>query len=321
MNTPPSTLAVVLAFAAVYLIWGSTYLAIRVGIETLPPFALAASRFAIAGALLYGWARWRGAKRPTSHQWWKTALIGTLLLCGGNGLVCLAEETVPSGIAALFVATVPIFMVIFERLRFGTTLPLATVLGIACGFLGMVSLVTVDSAGSPAPPLFGALLLIGAALSWSYGSVMAKGDSSLPDSPTITTAMEMIGGSVALGLVATLRGEWSAVKIEAVSAASWVALAYLIVFGSIIAFTAYVWLLHHVSVASASTYAFVNPIVALFLGWWLKSEPLGHSTLLATALIIAGVILIHRSRESRSAESPPTFSPPPAPDTRKVANR
>ena len=295
----PSTsrAAIALAFAAVYLIWGSTYLAIRVGIETLPPFTLAAVRFLIAGVILYAILRLRGATRPTRAQWLRTAGIGTLLLCGGNGLVCAAEEFVPSGIAALFVATVPVFMVMLDRWwNRATRVSPLTAVGITMGLGGTVVLVSVDGGSGTPMHLGGALLLLGAALSWSIGSVVARGKIDLPRSPVMATAMEMIGGSVALGIVAVVLGEPATVDRSAISTESLVALAYLIVFGSIIALSAYVWLLGQASVASVSTYAFVNPVVALFLGWWWKEEPFGVGTAIASVLILAGVVMIHIAR-------------------------
>ncbi len=317
-TNPPSRLAVVMAFAAVYIIWGSTYLAIRFGIETLPPFMLGAIRFAVAGVVLYGYARWRGAPAPTRTQWMQTAWIGTLMLCGGNGLVCWAESHVPSGTAALLIALVPVFMVLLDvawvrRSR----LNLMTVIGITCGFAGVALLVTGNGASGERIHGWGALALVGASLSWSIGSLHSR-ECDLPSSPTLTTAMEMIGGSIALALVGGGLGEWGEIDPQHVSASSILSLVYLILFGSIVALTAYVWLLRNVSAASVSTYAFVNPVVALFLGWLFANETIHSTTIVAGGAIIVGVIMIHRARHGRALEvrepavpcdaSPPTES-------------
>ncbi len=292
------------AFAAVYLIWGSTYLAIRFALETLPPFGLAAVRFLIAGALLYGWSRWRGAPRPREVEWRSAAIVGALLLLGGNGLVVWAEQTVPSGIAALIVSSVPLFMVTLDWLS-GTRPSRAVIVGLAVGFAGVVLLVGPAELGSGLSGsvpfhLPGVLGLLLASLAWSIGSLYAK-RAPWPRAPLLGISMQMLAGGAALTVVALARGE--SVDLGAISGLSAGALAYLILFGAIIGFSAYVWLLGVVSTAKAATYAFVNPAVAVVLGWWLAGEPLTPRTLAAAAVIIVGVVLITTARAA-SLRSP-----------------
>lgn len=293
----------VLAFAAVYLIWGSSYFAILIGIETLPPFTLAAVRFLAAGLILYAFARARGVPRPSLRQWREATIIGTLLLCGGNGLVCWSETHIPSGSAALFIALVPVFMVLLDVYwaRKSRLDPL-TVAGVAAGFLGILLLVSAGNGESSHHHLGGAAALTFAALFWSIGSIRAR-SVDLPRSTVLTNSMEMIGGSVALVLVALTVGEAEQIHLDAVSSRSIWALSYLVVFGSIIALTAYAWLLKNVSVASASTYAFVNPVVALALGWFGADEHVNGRTLGAATLVVTGVVLIHCARTAARASA------------------
>jgi drug/metabolite transporter (DMT)-like permease len=303
MNAPsqPARWLVFAALAAVYLIWGSTYLAIRFALETMPPFGLAAVRFLIAGGLLYGWMRWRGAPRPQWSEWRSAAIVGVLLLLGGNGMVVWAEQTVPSGIAALMVSSVPLLMVAFDWLL-GSRPPRAVIAGLVLGFTGVALLVgpadlglasSAESAIAVPFHLPGVLALLAASLSWSLGSLYAK-RVPWPKKPLVGISMQMLCGGVALALLALVRGE--AVDLAAVSARSLGALAYLIVFGALVGFSAYVWLLSAVSTAKATTYAFVNPAVAVVLGWWLAGEPVTTRTLVAAAVIIAGVVLITTAR-------------------------
>jgi len=292
----PSTAAIAVAFATVYVVWGSTYLAIRFAIETMPPFAMAAVRFFTAGVLLYGWARWRGAVRPTASQWRSTAVIGACLLLGGNGLVVWAEQTVPSGIAALIVATVPLWIVALSWI--GGKRPTGkVVLGLAIGMAGIGLLVGPSELGAPAAfDMFGVLALIAAAGSWSAGSLFAT-RADLPESSTLGTAMQMICGGLCLGLAAVIRRE--SFDLSEASAVSMAALGYLIVFGSIIGYSAYVWLLRYVDPAKVSTYAYVNPVVAVLLGWWLANEEFTARTLVAAGVIVAAVGLITTAKSAK----------------------
>lgn len=288
-----SRLRVLAAFAAVYVIWGSTYLAIRFAIATLPPFVMAGTRFLVAGALLYGWARARGVASPTRAQWGAAAVIGTLLLLLGNGGVVWAEQTVPSGLTALLVAMVPLWMVLLDWLRPGGSRPAGMVLvGVAVGFAGMAVLVGPGQlAGGGHMSLVGIAAAGLAALSWAAGSLYGR-RAPLPASPLLATSLEMLVGGALLFLAGIPAGEWANLHLTHVSALSLLSLGYLIVGGSLVAFTAYVWLLRVSTPARASTYAYVNPLVAVVLGWAFGGEALGPRTLAATAIIVAAVVVI-----------------------------
>lgn len=301
-NTPPHLL-VVAAFSAIYLIWGSTYLAIRFAIETLPPFFMAGTRFVIAGAVLYGFARLRGASPPARFHWGTAAVVGGLLLLGGNGGVSWAEQLVPSGLAALLIATVPLWMVVLDWVWHGGVRPGGRVaVGLLSGFAGVALLVSPGelAGGSHVDPVGAAVLML-AALSWAAGSLYSR-RARLPDSPLLGTAMEMFAGGVLLLMAGLVTGEWARLEIDEVSLRSVLSVGYLIVFGSLIGFTAYIWLLKVTTPARVSTYAYVNPVVAVFLGWALASEPLTFRTLLAAAVIVTAVVLITTSRASGAAE-------------------
>lgn len=289
-------LRLVLAFAAVYIIWGSTYVAILFAIETLPPFLMAGTRFFTAGVLMYLWALRRTSERPTRSGWMAAAVIGALLLAGGNGGVVWAEQRVPTGLAALLVATVPLWMVLVEWILAGVRPTRRVVLGMGMGFSGLALLIgPADILGGEAADLPGVGALMLGSLSWAFGSVLSR-RVPLPASPLLGTGMEMISGGVVLLLFGSAAGEWGRVHLDEVSLRSALAVLYLILFGSLVAFTAYVWLLRHVEVAKVSTYAYVNPVVAVFLGWALVGEPLTPRTLLATAVIVAGVAFITLGR-------------------------
>jgi drug/metabolite transporter (DMT)-like permease len=290
-------LELALAFAAIYVVWGSTYLAIRFAIETVPPFLMAGFRFVVAGVLLYGWARWRGAARPTAGHWGAAAVVGALLLLGGNGAVVWAEQRVPSGVTALLVAMVPLYMVVIEWARPGGLRPTPAVAGgVLLGLAGLVLLVGPEQIlGGSHVDHAGALALAFGCLTWSLGSVYSR-HAPLPASPQLATAMEMLAGGAMLLFAAGLHGDWGRFDLHAVSLRSALAVVYLVVFGSLVAFTAYIWLLRESTPARVSTYAYVNPLVAMLLGWALAGEPLTPRTLVAAAVIVAGVVLITRSR-------------------------
>lgn len=292
----PPRAAVLAAFAAVYLIWGSTYLAILFAIETLPPFLMAATRFLVAGALLYGWMRWRGAERPDARQWRAAVVVGGLLLFGGNGLVVWAEQWVPSGVAALLVATVPFWMVMLEWARPGGARPGAGVLlGLLLGFGGIALLIGPGEWAGGGVHLPGALALLLASFSWATGSIYSRG-APLPASPLLATSMQMLAGGGLLLAAGTLLGEWGRVELGAVSVRSAAALLYLIVFGSLVGFSAYVWLLRVSTPARVSTYAYVNPVVAVLLGWALAGEALTARVVVAVAVIVGAVAVITTRR-------------------------
>lgn len=289
----PSRLSILLAFAAVYIIWGSTYLAIRFAIATIPPFLMAGVRFLTSGIILYLWSRLRGAPAPTPRHWSSAATVGLLLLMVGNGGVTWAEQTVPSGITALLAGTVPVWVVLLDWIWHGGQRPGPRVIaGLLLGILGAATLSGpgLFSGGSSVNPL-GAIALFIAAIAWSVGSLYSR-KAVLPQSPLLSTGMEMLTGGAALCLLGTLAGEWSGFRLADVSMKSALSLGYLIAFGSLIGFSSYLWLLRVVPPARASTYAYVNPVIALFLGWALASEPLTPLALLASAITIAGVALI-----------------------------
>ncbi len=290
MPTDPKA-RLLLAFAAVYVIWGSTYLAILWAIDTIPPFTMAGVRFLIAGGLMYGWARWRGAPRPTAAEWRAAFVIGTLMLLGGNGGVVWAETRVASGLAALFVGAEPLWAVLLDWARPGGVRPKGLVIaGLLVGFGGVALLAAPGVSGSS--DLLGVLALLGATITWAAGSIYSR-HAAVPQSPIVSTGIKMLAGGLALSLVGASAGEFGRIDVAAISTRSMLALAYLIVFGAIAGFSAYMYLLAHTTVAKASTYAYVNPFVALLLGWGLAGEALTARTWLAAAVIIAGVALIN----------------------------
>ena len=279
------------ALIVVYLIWGSTYLAIRYAVETTPPFLMAAVRFIISGGFLYGLRRFNGDPRPKAGEWRSAAIIGIFLLLGGNGGVAWAEQFVTSSLAALLVATVPLWMVLIDTFRPAGQQPgLMSVAGILIGFVGVVLLIGSAASGADTANLLGAAALIFASLSWATGSIYGK-RAKLPASQLLGTGMEMLAGGVALMLVAIVLGEWSSFDVAMVSRRSALALAYLTVIGSS-AFVAYVWLLRVAPTPLVATYAYVNPLVAVLLGYFLAQEPMTLRTLLAATLIIGSVVLV-----------------------------
>jgi drug/metabolite transporter (DMT)-like permease len=298
-TSPVPRARVVVAFAAVYLIWGSTYLAIRFAIETLPPFLMAGSRFVVAGLLLYAYARSRGLPRPTLIQWRSAAIVGGLLLVGGNGGVVWAQQYVASGVAALLIATVPVWMVVLDWLRPAGVRPRpAVILGLVLGLAGIAVLIgPAELAGTGRIHVTGAAVLVIASLFWAAGSIYSR-HLPLPR-PMLAIAMEMLAGGVILLALSSLIGEPGQLQLGDVSLRSLAALLYLILFGSLVGFSAYIWLLGVVSAASVSTYAFVNPVVAVFLGWALAGEPLTLRVLLAAAVIISAVVVITTTRRPR----------------------
>jgi drug/metabolite transporter (DMT)-like permease len=295
---------IITAFASIYIIWGSTYLAIRYAIETIPPFIMGGTRFLVSGALLYLWARSRGASRPTKLHWRNAIVAGGFLLLGGNGAVVWAEQFVPSGLTALLVSILPFWLVIIEWVRPPRKRPTGAVLvGLVLGFIGIIVLVGPGNVGGQGDvrPL-GALVLILGSLSWAIGSFWSR-DAKLPESALLTTGMEMLGGGALLIIVGVLSGELSHLDIHHVSRSSTVGLVYLITFGSLLGFTSYIWLLDKVSPAHLGTYAYVNPIVAVVLGWAIAGERLSIRTGVAAAIVICAVALITSARNTTAGQS------------------
>jgi drug/metabolite transporter (DMT)-like permease len=286
-------LMLVAAFAAIYLIWGSTYLAIAIGIESFPPLILSAARHLTAGLILYPALRWKTGIRPTRAQWRTAIVTGLLLILGGNGGVCLSEQTLPTGVAALIVALVSFWMVLLDWLRPGGLRPVPRVVAsLILGFGGLALLVgPAHLGGSGRVNPIGAGILVVATFSWACGSIYSK-HNDLPSSPMLGVGMQSLVGGTALWVVALLWGEGRQFHFAAVTARSCIAIAYLIVFGSGIGFTAYVYLLKKSTAARVGTYAFVNPVVALALGWFAVGETITLRTALAAAVILTAVLLV-----------------------------
>ncbi|HMA18975.1 MAG TPA: drug/metabolite exporter YedA [Thermoanaerobaculia bacterium] len=289
----PRQSRVVAAFAAVYLIWGSTYLAIRFAIETIPPHLMASARFLAAGAILYAWARLRGAPKPTFANWRAASIVGGLLLLGGNGAVVWAETRVPSGVTALLVATVPIWIALIEGLRSGGHRPAGAVIaGLVLGLGGLALLLAPGNLAGRVDPLGAGALMLGS-FSWAFGSLLSR-KAKLPKSGFLAAAMEMIAGGAWLLLFGLATGQAGKLTMAALSVKSLVSLGYLILFGSLVGFTAYIWLLGATTASRVSTYAYVNPVVAVLLGWTFAGETMTLRTILAAAIIVVAVALIIR---------------------------
>ena len=292
-TTPPDKWKVLFAFAIIYLVWGSTFLAIRVGVAEVPPFLLAGMRFVIAGAMLYGWMRVTGTPSPTLGEWGAATLLAVLIFVGDYGMVFWAERRVPSGITAVMMATIPVFMTLSE-IAIMKTQRLTPRLGAALlvGIGGVVVLVSRNASLRDAPvDTVGAAALMIAAISWALGSTLTR-KVTLPASKAMSSGAQMLAGGVLLTVIAGLLGEFKGFHPQAVSLKAWLCLAYLIVAGSIIAFTAYVWLIHHESPTKVGTYAYVNPVVAVILGYLLLGEAIGARTILGTALVLVSVVVI-----------------------------
>lgn len=282
-----------LAFATIYFVWGSTFLAIRIGVREVPPFLLAAIRFAIAGAALYGWMIAQGERSPRGREWVSAFFLAVLIFVLDYGLLFWAEQRVPSGIAAVMLATIPVFMALSEIVFLGTqrvTVRLALALLIGIGGVAVLMNRSLKISGVPIETS-GAVALIIAAISWSVASALTR-KLPLPASKVMSSGAQMLAGGILLGVTAAALGEFRNFHPGAVSAAAWLALAYLIVAGSIIAFTAYVWLIHHESPTKVGTYAYVNPVVAVVIGYLLGGEPLGVRTILGTLFVLISVVVI-----------------------------
>ena len=290
-----SVILLIVAFAAVYILWGSTYLAIKYVIETLPPFISAGARFLLAGATLFIVGRFsKDYVKPTLTQWRSSAVVGTLLFLGGNGGVVIAEHHITSGLAALLVATEPFWVVLLSWLWLKGARPdWRVALGLLIGFVGVYLLMDGGAVkvGSETNQLFGAVLVIAAGLCWATGSIYGV-RAPASKSPILASGMQLLAGGSALLLVGTLMGEWTGFEISAVSRNSWFALVYLLIFGSLIAFTAYSWLLKNARPAMVATYAYVNPVIAVILGWAIAGESFTGRTLLGAGVIVGSVVMI-----------------------------
>lgn len=299
----PSTARLAAAFGAVYVIWGSTYLGIRIGLETMPPYVLASTRFIVAALLMAAYATWRGAPRPDRRDLASGVLTGLLMLTAGNGTVTWASQYAASGRIALVVATTPVWMALFEWWRPGGVRPAwLEAVGLVVGLGGVALLIGPDAFGGAhdARVIAGELLVLCGAMSWGAGSLLSRSARGRT-TPAMRTALQMAVAGTAFTALATVRGEWTGFDAAAVSLRSWLAWGFLVTFGSMIGFTAYVWLLKVVSPAKAATYAYVNPAVALFLGWWLGGEPLSARVIGASAVIIGGVALVTIARQPAPA--------------------
>lgn len=309
----PSRQELVLAFAAVYLIWGSTYLAIKFAVATIPPFLMAGTRFVIAGSGLYWWLRRRGAPAPSRVQWRSAVIVGALLFLGGNGALCWAEERVDSGLASLIVAIIPLWMVLIAHAEHkmkhqAARLGGPVMAGLALGLLGIALLVGPGSLlGHRGVDRMGAAVLLGGSLAWTVGSLYSP-RANLPRSTLVAASMEMFCGGVLLIVFGILSRETGDIHLRTVSLRSLVGLAYLITFGSLLGFTSYNWLLSHATPARVSTYAYVNPVVAVCLGWAIGGEAITLRVLAAAALVVAAVALIV-SHRARPAMEPAAGSP------------
>jgi drug/metabolite transporter (DMT)-like permease len=295
-----------IALLIVYIFWGGTYLFIHFAVETIPPFFMAGSRFIIAGTILYIWRRLAGDAAPTRGQWLRASAVGLLLLLGGNGLLSLAEQHVASGIASLIIGSVPLWMTTMEALRPGGVRPNKLgIVGLVIGFGGIALLVAPSLTGG-APinaPLMGIITLLCGAFFWSLGSIYSR-VAHLPQSILLTTGMEMLAGGVGLYLAGSLTGEWRQLVLAHISAISWYSMIYLVLFGSMAGYTAYAWVLRAAPVSLVSTYAYVNPLVAILLGSLFAQETLTVHVLVSAAIIIGSVILINLSRRPTAPARP-----------------
>ncbi|HEY0304111.1 MAG TPA: EamA family transporter [Longimicrobiales bacterium] len=286
------------AFAAIYFIWGSTYLFIKFAIESIPPFMVGALRFWLAAIILYAWARLRSGIKPERRHWRDGLILGVFLLGAGNGCVVWSQQRVASGITALIVAIVPLLVVLIEWIRPGGKRPSgAAILGVLIGLGGMALLIGPSAflgVGDIDP--VASLVLLAGSISWSIATVFAK-RATVPPSPPLASAIQLFGGALTLTIVSVITGEPGRLELAEIPARGWLSIAYLTIFGSIIAFSAYSWLMRVASPTKVSTYAYVNPIVAMLLGWAVAGEEMSARVLVAAAIVLAGVALITRRRE------------------------
>jgi drug/metabolite transporter (DMT)-like permease len=301
----PAAWKTLLAFAIIYFVWGSTFLAIRVGVREVPPLLLAAMRFLTAGLVLFLWTIARGERSPTARQWLSAFFLGSLIFLMDYGLLFWAEQRVPSGIAAVMLATIPAFMAVSEIIFLRTqklTFRLALALLIGMGGVAVLMSRTLDLGGAPVDRS-GAMALIIASVSWSVASILTR-KLPLPSCKMMSSGTQMLAGGVLLSCAAAAFGEFRNFHPEAVSRAAWLSLLYLIVAGSIIGYTAYVWLIHHESPTKVGTYAYVNPVVAVLVGYFLGGEALGLRSVLGTIFVLVSVVLITTTATKKKAVAP-----------------
>ncbi|MBI5381237.1 MAG: EamA family transporter [Opitutae bacterium] len=292
-KSSPSTSALIAAFATIYLVWGSTYLGIRIAVATMPPFLMASARFLLAGGVLLAFLKLRGAPWPTWMQWRINTIIGTFLLLGGNGLIVWAEQTIPSGITALLIGVGPLFIVLTEWAWPGGTRPTGlTMAALLLGFGGVAWLAAPwETAAHGGLNPAGALAILGGCASWGVGSIYSRHAKHGAD-PFLASALQMLGGGGALALAAVVHGDFVRLNLSTIAPEAWGAFFYLVGIGSLVGFSTFVWLMKHSTPARVATYAYVNPIVAVFLGWLILGEPITLRTLGASAVIISAVVII-----------------------------
>jgi len=301
----PTQKQTILAFASIYLIWGSTYLAIRYAVESLPAFTMAGARFVFAGSALFIWALAKGEPAPKSSQWVPASIGGCLLLLIGNGGIVWAAHMLPSGFIALLVGAEPMYLVLMDWFRPGGRRPrLTTLAGLVLGFGGLVLLLAPRSSQLPTSRSWlGVFSVLLASIAWAAGSLYSR-SSRLPDSARLSTGMQMQVGGVLLLIVGVAAGEWRLIHFPMGTWKSWIAFSYLLTFGSFIGFTAYVWLLRTTTAARVATYAYINPLIAVFLGWLVANEPVNLRVILSTVIITLSVALILDNRRSLDSRIP-----------------
>jgi len=296
----PAAWKTLLAFAVIYFVWGSTFLAIRVGVREVPPLVLASMRFFVAGAVLFLWLKIKGTPSPSPREWLAASILAICIFVLDYGLLFWAEQRVPLGIAAVMLATIPVFMALSEIVFLGTQrLTPRLALALLVGIGGVAVLVSHSVSFGEAPiDRAGAIALVIAAISWSVASALTR-KLPLPASKAMSSGSQMLAGGILLAVTALMFGEFRGFHISAVSRGAWFALAYLIVAGSIVGFTAYVWLIHHESPTKVGTYAYVNPVVAVIVGYFLGGETVGPRTVLGTLLVLVSVVVITTTRSAK----------------------
>lgn len=291
MEVRPTRSAIVAGFASVYFFWGSTYLFIRFAVETLPPIPMAGVRFMLAGALLYGWVRWRGAERPTPAMWRASTIVGAFLM-SSNASVAFAEKRIPSGVASLLVAMTPVWMVSFDWWRGSGERPRAGVLvGLIAGLTGVATLLGPGITTGSGIDLLGAGVILAGSVSWSFGSIYSR-HAPRPTSALLGSAMHMFCGGAVLTIFSLVTWQWGGFSLDQVSTRSWIGFVYLVIFGSLVGFSSFVFLLRATTPAKVATYAYVNPVIAVLLGWLFAGEALTWRVGIAATIIVGAVAAI-----------------------------